>query len=73
MAADDEVVLNGYTAAERSALIAATSHECECEMKDDRIVKLCSAHSMLVDERTRNGLLFMRRSQGRLKRGEFKV
>lgn len=59
------------TEAEAQALIQAISHHCECVITDGVVSHACEATLMMSNQRVVNGLVWMRRSAARLKRGEW--
>lgn len=58
------------TSVERKALNVAIEHHCECA---DESPNLCSAHSLLADERIMNHLVFVRRTAVAYETNEFSL
>jgi hypothetical protein len=56
---------------EQVALLSAVARHCECRRDDDIVQTTCVAHKLLLDERVLKHLVFYRRSQDALRRGEW--
>lgn len=59
------------TDAERTALLVAVGRHCACEREESVVRGRCGAHSLLFDEPALKRLIFYRRWQRALHRGEW--
>jgi hypothetical protein len=62
-------VFNG-TSQETHELVVALDKWCECYREDGVTKTTCSAHKLMLDQRSLDGLLFMRHMAARLDREE---
>lgn len=56
---------------ERAALLAAVNHYCACDREAAVVHGPCAAHALLLDEARLKHLIFYRRWQPALRRGEW--